>query len=377
MKKVLSAFAVLTAASSLFAYNPPTGSEDLNRLSEPELLSGGHSSAGGALYFVTPSSIVNNPALPALEQRIMIDLGYTALIDSDDLSDDDYGNSAGLGVSIPSRYGVTTFLAQWIASPFLDMHLGHVFDFRGNFSKDITDNLNFGATANVGVAYDEKSDWKAGIDVGILYNFGKIAFMDDFRLGVALMNLGKPFSGDELLGMSADSRDENHEDWEDNEATMYPGLATLRVGVASTLFEAGLFKGGWSADVSVPTAQNAVFDAGFQVSYAEMVRLNVGWNANLREMIEGRDVNLPSIGLSFKFAFQSSKLAAGNSDWGQSEMTVGAAWQQLYKNVTAVSGGALLKLGTSDNEPPEITLWAEDGKSDKKNDKSEKTESKE
>ena len=372
MKKVLSALAVLTAASSLFAYNPPTGSEDLNRLSEPELLSGGRSTAGGALYFVTPGSIVNNPALPALEQRIMIDLGYTALIDNDDLSDDDYGNAAQLGVSIPSRYGVTTLLGQWVTSPFYDMNLGHIFDFRGNFSKDITDNLTFGATANIGIAYDEKTDWKAGVDLGVLYNFGKIAFMDDFRLGVALMNLGKPFSGDELLGMSADSRDETFEDWE--EATMYPGLATLRVGIASTLFTVGSFKGGWSADVSVPTAQNAIVDAGLQVAYNDIVRLNVGWGSNIRELIEGRNVNLPAIGLSFRFAFKSSKLAAGNSDWGQSEMTVGAVWQQLYKNVTAVSGGALLKLGTSDNEPPEITLWPDDGKSDKKSDKTESKE---
>lgn len=372
MKKVLSALAALTAVSSLFAYNPPTGGEELNRLSEPELISGGKSAAGGALNFVTPASIVNNPALPALEQRIMIDLGYTALIDNDDLSDKSYGNAAEIGTSIPSRYGVTTLLAQWVTSPFYDMNLGHVFDFRANFAKEITDKLTFGATANLGIAYDEKHDWKAGVDLGALYNFGKVGFMDDFRLGVALLNLGKPFSGDELLGMNADSRDETAKDWE--EATMYPGLATLKIGVASTLFEAGLFKGGWSADISAPTVQNAIFDAGFQVSYNDMVRLNIGWGANARELIEGRAVNLPAIGLAFKFAFKSSKLAAGNADWGQSEMTVGATWQQLYKNVNAVSGGALLKLGTSDTEPPEIVLWPEDSKADKKSDKSESKE---
>ena len=366
MKKVVSALAILFTASSLFAYNPPTGGEDLNRLSGPELLSGGRSAAGGSLYYVTPSTIVNNPALPALEQRVMIDLGYTALIDNDDLSDKTYGNAAQIGTSIPSRYGVTTLLAQWITAPFYDMNLGHALDFRVNFSKEITDKLNFGATANLGIVYDEKNDWKGGVDFGVLYNFGKISFMNDFRLGVALLNLGKPYSGDELLGMNSDSRDETGEDWE--EASMYPGLATLRVGVASTLFDTGAFVGGWSADLSVPTFQNAIVDLGFQVCYNDIIRLNIGWDVNVRELAEGKkDVNLPSIGLSFKFLFHSSKLAAGNADWGQSEMTVGAAWQQLYGgNVQAVSGGALLKLGTYDNDPPEINLWEDDSKNDKK-----------
>ncbi len=366
MKKVLSALAALIAASSLFAYNPPTGGEDLNRLSSPELLSGGRSAAGGSLYHVTPSTIVNNPALPALEQRVMIDLGYTALIDNDDLSDKSYGNAVQLGTSMPSRYGVTTLLAQWITSPFYDMNLGHAVDLRANFAKEITEKLNFGATLDLGIAYDEKNDWKAGIDLGVLYNLGTVGFLQDFRFGVALLNLGKPYSGSELLGMKGDSRDETAEDWE--EASMYPGLATVKLGVASTLFEKGLFMGGWSADLTVPTFQNAIVDLGFQVSYADVVRLNVGWDANIRELAEGKEsVNLPSIGLSFKFAFKSSKLAQGNADWGQSEMTVSTAWQQLYGgNVQAISGGALLKLGTDDVEPPAIELWSEDSKSEKK-----------
>ena len=366
MKKVLSALAALIVASSLFAYNPPTGSEDLNRFSSPELLSGGRSTAGGSLYYVTPSTIVNNPALPALEQRVMIDLGYTALIDNDDLSDKSYGNAVQIGTSMPSRYGVTTLLAQWITAPFYDMNLGHAVDLRGNFSKEITDELLFGASVDLGIVYDEKNDWKAGIDLGFLYNFGQVAFMKDCRVGFAAINIGKPYSGSDLVGMKGDSHDLTDEDLD--EASMYPGLATLRFGVASTLFDTGAFKGGFSADLSVPTFQNGIVDLGFQTSYNEIIRLNVAWNANIRELVEGKEsVNLPSIGLSFKFAFKSSKLAAGNADWGQSEMTVATAWQQLYGgNVQAVSGGALLKLGTYDDQPPEIDLWADDSKSEKK-----------
>ena len=347
-KTLLSALALIVMASSLFAYNPPTGGEELYRLSEPELLVGGRSAAGGSLFYVTPASIVNNPALTALEQRTMLGVGYTALIDSDDDSGDSYGNAFQLGLTVPSKWGVVTGLVEGVMSPFYDMHLGHSFDFRAGFAKDVTDVLSVGTSADVGIFYGDGTDWTAGIDVGALWSCGQVGFLKDFRIGASLLNLGKPFTNAELLAMDGES-----------EAEAFPGLATLKAGVAAILLEKGKTKLGFSSDLSFPTFQNVVFDAGMQLSYNDIIRLSTSWEANLREILEDNKINLPAVGLSFKFVLNSSKLAQGNADWGQSEMLVSSAWQQLYGNVQAVSGSALLKLGMSDTTPPEITLWNE------------------
>ena len=48
-----------------------------------------------------------------------------------------------------------------------------------------------------------------------------------------------------------------------------------------------------------------------------------------------------------------------NKGWDQSDMTVSGAYKQLYKNVNAVSAGAILNLGLADTKAPEIQLWGE------------------
>ena len=69
MKKILLLAGTALLASTLFAYNPPFGGEEMFRLTNPELMSGAASATGGANFTVLPSSIVYNPALPAWEQN--------------------------------------------------------------------------------------------------------------------------------------------------------------------------------------------------------------------------------------------------------------------------------------------------------------------
>ena len=68
MKKFFILLSVMICSASIFAYNPPLGGENVLRLTNPDLIGGAASASGGALYTITPSSIVFNPALTAREE---------------------------------------------------------------------------------------------------------------------------------------------------------------------------------------------------------------------------------------------------------------------------------------------------------------------
>ena len=354
MKRRILALAASLFAGGLFAYNPPAGGQNLQRLSSPTSLTGAGSAAGGALYEVLPASIFNNPALPAFEQRIILSAGVTALTDSED-GDGDLGDYKSLalpsleaGLLVPSRYGVATAMTQFIMAPLIDMPLGYSFGVAGNVAKDITDQVSVGVTASFGVFWGFTSDWTLSIGLGAFYDYGDIGFLKDVRFGMALLNLGKMYNETEVLGIS----------WSDY-GNNWPGVATPRMGAAATLLDAGKLQVGCSLDLSFPSFQDFVTDIGLQVQYASFLKLATSWEYDVRECNWGRKSLLPSLGLSFKFQFHSkedstiTKFAGGQ----ESEMTVSGGWHQLYENVNAFSAGAVLKLGLEDRDPPVIILW--------------------
>src|SRR5574344_527384 len=181
-KKVFAAVVLTAAMASLFAYNPPAGGQNLFRITEPQLLTGAGSSAGGALFGVTPASIVNNPALTAYEQRIVLDAAGTLLFDSKD-DDHSIGGAFEGGLLIPTKWGVWSSILQGVFVPYYDMQLGNSWTATTSFSKDITDTLSVGALANLGVFYGYDSDWMGSVGFGALYRAGTISFMKDVRFG--------------------------------------------------------------------------------------------------------------------------------------------------------------------------------------------------
>lgn len=106
---------------AVFAYNPPPGGDALYSFTSPFMLSAERSSAGGPLFHVHPGHTSVNPALPAVEQRIVIDAAYTALIAS--AQNKTYGQAFNIGGLLPSRYGVFTGVMQGVFVPFNDMLL--------------------------------------------------------------------------------------------------------------------------------------------------------------------------------------------------------------------------------------------------------------
>lgn len=373
MKKILgAAFAALLLSSNLFAYNPPAGGQNVLRLTEPQLLTGAHSAAGGGLFGVTPASIVNNPALTAWEQRITLDVAGTLFINSN--TDEPYGgHSLGEGFQgallIPSRWCVSTLLFQGVWTQAFDMPIGDSLNFTGGLSKDITDQVSVGMNANFGLLYGDwvDSDWTANLAFGAYYNHGDLAFMQNVRFGVAMSNIGKVYAkSGKTLGIKTAK---DYRDWADNgskegfspdEATPWPGICTIRTGVAATMLRTDIMDLGVSLDLSYPFFQDFVADVGLQLQFWDSIKVYSSWEFDAQEFANDSKNLMPSVGVSFKFIFNSAQGSyLSNKGWDQSDMTVSGAWKQMYKNVNAVSAGAVLNLGLADTKAPEITMWGD------------------
>ena len=366
MKKIMGVvLASLLCSASLAAYNPPAGGQNVLRLTEPQLITGAHSAAGGGIFGVTPASIVNNPALTAWEQRITLDVAGTLFINTNtDYKPGDHTLGEGFqgALLIPSRWCVSTILFQGVWTEAFDMPVGDSINLTGGLSKDITDQVSVGMNLNFGLLYGDfvHSDWTASVAFGAFYNFGDLFFMKKLRFGVSMMNIGKMYSSsDKSLGVKrADSiRNGNGEsDYED--ASSWPGIATIRTGVAASMLQTKDLELGTSLDFSFPAYQDFVMDLGVQLQIKDFLKISSSWEFDVQEFANDAKNLLPSIGVSFKFLFNSkdgSYLA--NRGWAQSDMTVSGAYKNLYKNVNAVSAGAVLNLGLADTKAPEVIMW--------------------
>ena len=367
MKKILGAiFAAVILGANLFAYNPPAGGQNVLRLTEPQLMTGANSAAGGGIFGVTPASIINNPALTAWEQRITLDVAGTLFVNSNkdyQKGDNSLGGAAQLGLLIPSRWCVSTLLFQGVWTEFFDMPIGNSINFTGGLSKDITDQVSVGMTGNFGLLYGDvvHSDWTASLAFGAFYNFGDLFFMKNLRFGVSMNNIGKVYSGgNDTIGIKTAKAIRNGET-SLPESETWPGLATIRTGIAATLVKTDIMDLGSSFDFSFPAFQNFVFDMGLQLQLWDFLKISSSWQFDTQEFANEAKNLMPSIGVSFKFLFKSkSGSYMAKHGWDESDMTVSGSWKQLYKNVNAVSAGALLNLGLADTKAPEVILWGEE-----------------
>ena len=351
MKKIL--FTVLAAGlfmSAAYSYNPPAGGEDLTLLASPANLSGANSVTGGALFDAGADSIIVNPALTAREQRVNLTAGYTFLYSSDKENKDfdgQIGTSFQTGILIPFKLYIFSGYVNGTFSPFKEMHLGNSMNFKAGLSKEITDKLSVGLGAGGGYAWKYGDDWSLYGDVGILYSPGSVGFMNDVRLGLSVLNLGKMYNDVDRIGI--DEKAEN---------TPYPTLATVKAGVAGSVLDTDIAKIGLGLDVSTPCFQNVIADFNAQVAFKKMFFISIGEKFNLAEVIQGKYNFIPSVAFLFKFTFDvKNNQYLEDNGWSQSEMTVSAGYKNLYETVHAASAGVDIDLGMADNEAPNIVVW--------------------
>ena len=350
MKKLtVTALMTVLLVSVVHAYNPPAGGESLFELSSPAGLTGGFTAAGGALFSAGPDSLIVNPALAAGEQRTALNLGYTALISTNEANSLKFGSAVQAGLLVPLKLYVVSGYLNGTFVPFEEMNVRNSISLKGGISKEITDKLDVGLSLNTGFAWGNNPDWALGANLGGVYNMGNLAFMKDFRIGASILNLGKNFSASSAIGLK------------DGDVSMYPALATIKAGVSATLVDTQILKLGGAADITVPFFQNVILDLGLKASVKDMLVISVAEKVNLVESLNGSYNFIPSIGLSYRFSFDvhNSEYLEKNG-WSESEMTVMAAYKPMYSTVHGVSVGVDVDLGMKDETPPVIEIKFDD-----------------
>lgn len=354
MKKTIAALVASCALlASAAAYNPPVGSENMDDLTGAEALSGKLSVTGGAIFSAGPDSIVANPALTADEQRVNLNAGYTFMYSSSEYAENPIGNAFQGGILIPFKLYIFSGYANGLFIPYPELPVGNVLNFKAGLSKEITDKLNVGASLSGGITWGHGTDWAIGANFGFLYKYGDLGFIKDFRYGASILHLGKNYSEVETIGSDITGS-----------ISQYPTIATLKAGVAGSFIKNDTVELGLSLDVTTPCFQNLIVDLNTQLAIKDTFFVSIGEKMNLIETvraIENRflcNYNLiPSIGISFKFSFDvHNNDYLENNGWSQSEMTVSAAYKNLYENIHAASAAVDIDLGMKDKEPPKIIL---------------------
>ena len=335
MKKIITGALALFLAAGLSAYNPPAGGQSMYVLSSPLQLTSASSAAGGAIFYPGPYSAAFNPAIPALEQRITLDAGFSVL------AANNFNSALQTGILIPTKRFVASGMLQGVFLNSDKIDLDNSINLKMGLSKEIAARISVGFNVTGGVIWGSDSDWLLNGDIGALYRRESLGFMKDFRVGVSVLNLGKTFTDKKLIGIKDKDKDilvNKHS------VDSFPNFATVRAGAAALFVDNGIIKLGPSLDITTTAFQNVIFD--------------VSESIDLSEAIAGYSNFMPAIGLGVKFDFKTKNNEyLKKHSWDASEMLVAAAWQQRYDSIQAVSAGAVIKLGQRDTDPPVITIW--------------------
>ena len=343
MKRIVfSLCALLCTYTFLFAYNPPIGGESANTFFSPDLLGGQTSATGGPFGDGNPAELATNPALSAYEQRVIFDLSYAAVIGFNKSTAGDFGwkgHLANIDFLYPARWGVIAADVHFFNSSFASLQWGTAASMRLSYSKDLTDKLALG----IGLYGIVGTGWGVGADIGVLYRFGDLGFAKDSKVGASITGMGKPYNAGRggIKGMANTSG--------------FTGMFTPRVGFATTFISVKNFKLGMAFDLSFPTFQNVVFDAGLHMKFADMVTFKTGWNFNLVETLNHRQTYIPSFGLACTIKIKSKDANEMNA-WEQSDITPQVAVKPLYNNIWVIGAGVNAKVGKTDTAAPVISI---------------------
>jgi flagellar hook assembly protein FlgD/outer membrane protein OmpA-like peptidoglycan-associated protein len=299
----------------------------------PELLAGAY----GTATMEAPAGTGLNPAISADKQRMTFEASYIPLLQLYPIFSW-AGNVVNVGITWPTRVGVASGIARFASfSPW-----GTLGSLNVSFAKDLFPDFYVGA--GLGFEFGGTAsalDWGLGLDLGFLSLVGNLGFLKDFRWGVALRNLGKPFmyvSPAISLGS--------------------PPPFTPAVGASFDLVKTDQLSLSFSPDLAFPAFQDIRFTLGMEFSVADLFFLNASYNFDLQEALNpGIARSLPiAFGMSLKLSGLGGKPAAEAGGQDVTEVKSSIAASSLQGGVWGFGLGATIPLGVRDVTPPTLSI---------------------
>lgn len=339
IRTLISIGFVVFAVSPLFSYDPVTGGELLDRFRSPLFLASGENTASTE----SVSGDVVNPAASALKQRIHLNAAYAAIVGDGEYS----GHAGNLGASFPTAVGVFTGSFDLASVDYEALNLGQRGSLNLSFAKDLYPNLLFGLglRGHYGTNSGE-SAFGGGLDLGAIHIIGPVGPFPELRWGFALTQLGYGYRPVE-------------------DTTGSPSPFTLSADIQATVVENDSVDWRLHSGFSMPSFQNLRYRVGTEADFFDRISVNVGWGIDLNEQTDDERPAgslMPSVGLSFRFQTGggSGGSVADEQGWTRSDVAVHGAWAPLYEDVWALSAGANVAFGVTDNDPPRITYRYDD-----------------
>ena len=332
-RKVQRLFVVALFALAAGAAHGESGFLDFY---SPQFLAG----MGGTANLNSPEGTVLNPAVSAGKQRVTLDLGYLALTG---LSPFNWsGNFINGGVTVPSAAGVFSATGHFTNASFSGApNWGTMGGVTASFSKDLFPDLYVGA----GVGFELGSDWGLGLDLGFLNLPGDLAFLKDFRWGIAFLNIGKGYNGSSTSGSLSN-----------------PPAFTPAIGAHFSLIKTDPVVFSLSPDLSFPSLVDLRATVGADILLFNVVTLSGAYIYDLREAAGIEPArSLPfSFGITFKLTTGSAPTPGSatttEQGWNRSEISTTIAAVPLQNSVWGFGAGVNVPLGAIVKTPPDISL---------------------
>ena len=302
----------------------------------PQFLAG----LGGTANLNSPQGTVLNPAVSAGKQRVTLDLSYLALSGVNPLNWS--GNFINGGITIPSAAGVFSATGRFANANFSGApNWGGMGGVTASFAKDLFPDLYVGA----GVGFEFGSDWGLGLDLGFLNLPGDLAFLKDFRWGVAFLNIGKGYNDSSSPGSLSN-----------------PPAFTPAIGAHFSLIKTDPFVLSFSPDLSFPSLVDMRATVGADILLFNVMTLSGAYIYDLREAagIEPARSYPFTFGITFKITTNIKQnigaLNATERGWNRSEVSTTVAAVPLQNGVWGFGAGVNVPLGAIVKTPPTITL---------------------
>ncbi len=285
-----------------------------------------------------------NPAAAGLEQRIRLELNYLALMGS--TANPGWGNALNLGLTLPTNVGVFSFAGYYMgSSATMRPYLGNIGSLTVSFSKDLLPNLLVGAGV-MGMVGEQGgiTDWGLGLNLGMTWIPGKVLFMEDAAVGVAMRTIGKGFYPAVAVPPVTDS---------------FPAAFTPAASVSAKLVKTDPFTLGVYADVSAPTFSNVLFYGGLDVDILHFIIARASYRLDLRELIDPAVDRFPAafgVSVNFRIDLEKNVQFMAERGWSKNDIRFDVALAPLADGAYGAGLGLNMALGMKDEKPPQVTV---------------------